>query len=296
MTGTASRSLYSCTTRLCSMTPACPLRSAGQRGWRPRTRVSRPRSVRRWSSSAHRAGDWFTRAMRSVAASSGDCTRPWSGDSPSLHARWSTHEVGNTDSARLRNAKDQLARTLDELRDLAAGLHPGVIERSGLPGALASLVARSPVQVELRVTEERVAEELSTAALLRLLGGAGEHHQVRQRLARGDLGHPAGRAAARRGHRRRGGRSGDRRRHGTVRSRRPRGDTRRNARARQSPGGRDVVCPLSCRSACRRPEYVRGSPARADRPAAMAPRPTRSRRLDPSAPAARVAASRRARE
>jgi signal transduction histidine kinase len=71
-------------------------------------------------------------------------------------------EAGN--SARLRIAKDQLARTLDELRELAAGLHPGVIERSGLPGALASLVARSPVQVELKVTDGRVAEELSTAA------------------------------------------------------------------------------------------------------------------------------------
>jgi signal transduction histidine kinase len=73
-------------------------------------------------------------------------------------------EVGNTDSARLRSAKDQLARTLDEVRDLAAGLHPGVIERSGLQGALASLVARSPVQVDLKVTDGRVTEELSTAA------------------------------------------------------------------------------------------------------------------------------------
>jgi signal transduction histidine kinase len=45
-----------------------------------------------------------------------------------------------------RNATDALA----ELRDLARGMHPAVLD-DGLPGAVASLAARSSVPVELSV-------------------------------------------------------------------------------------------------------------------------------------------------
>ena len=34
--------------------------------------------------------------------------------------------------ARMKNAEDQLARTLDELRSLAAGLHPVGLDEEGL--------------------------------------------------------------------------------------------------------------------------------------------------------------------
>ncbi len=204
-------------------------------------------------------------------------------------------EAGSAGTARLQSAKDQLARTLDELRELAAGLHPGVIERGGLPGALASLVARSPVQVELKVTDATGRRRARDGGLLRLLGGAGEHHQVRQRLEGRDPGHPARRAAAGRGRRRRCRRGRDRRRHGTVGSCRPRGDTRRDARARQPPGRRDSLV----RRAPARPAGiltpVRGSRALAGRRAAMGPRPMPRRRRGPSARSARVAASRQAR-
>ena len=51
----------------------------------------------------------------------------------------------------------QLAHTLTELRELAAGLHPG-------DGALARLAARSPVEVELDLPGERLPDEVATAA------------------------------------------------------------------------------------------------------------------------------------
>jgi signal transduction histidine kinase len=73
-------------------------------------------------------------------------------------------DADTTGAVRLRSAKEQLARTLDELRDLAAGLHPGGVDERGLAGALAALVARSPVPVDLTVPETSLADELATAA------------------------------------------------------------------------------------------------------------------------------------
>ena len=66
--------------------------------------------------------------------------------------------------AALQAAEEQIARTIAELRELAAGLHPGGLDKSGLSGALASLVARSPVPVAVSVPEARLPEELAIAA------------------------------------------------------------------------------------------------------------------------------------
>jgi signal transduction histidine kinase len=67
-------------------------------------------------------------------------------------------------SVRLRGAEEQLARTLDELRDLAAGLHPGGLHEAGLAATLSSLVARSPAPVQLSVPDGPLPEEIATAA------------------------------------------------------------------------------------------------------------------------------------
>jgi signal transduction histidine kinase len=67
-------------------------------------------------------------------------------------------------AGRIRGVEEQLSRTLDELRDLAAGLDPGGMAQGTLADALASLVARSPVPVELTVTSARLPEEIATAA------------------------------------------------------------------------------------------------------------------------------------
>jgi signal transduction histidine kinase len=64
----------------------------------------------------------------------------------------------------LERAEERLARVRDELGALAAGLHPGGLDKGGLPRALESLVARSPVPVELSVSAERLPEEIATAA------------------------------------------------------------------------------------------------------------------------------------
>jgi signal transduction histidine kinase len=75
-----------------------------------------------------------------------------------------TLERAHADDARLQGAEEQLTHTLNELRDLAAGLHPGGLDRTGLADALASLVVRSPVPVQLSVPDAPLPEEIATAA------------------------------------------------------------------------------------------------------------------------------------
>jgi signal transduction histidine kinase len=84
------------------------------------------------------------------------------------------------DEARLRSGLDraagELGNALDELRDLAHGLHPSVLTDEGFAGALEFLAERSPVPVALDVDDVRrsgtveatayyvVAEALANAA------------------------------------------------------------------------------------------------------------------------------------
>jgi PAS domain S-box-containing protein len=64
----------------------------------------------------------------------------------------------------LKSARDELARALDELRELARGLHPNVLTDRGLGPALESLVLRSPFPVEVDVPNERLAPAIEAAA------------------------------------------------------------------------------------------------------------------------------------
>jgi signal transduction histidine kinase len=59
--------------------------------------------------------------------------------------------LGDTTRERIVQAESQLARTLEELGELAQGLHPRVLVESGLAGALDAVVERVPVPVELSV-------------------------------------------------------------------------------------------------------------------------------------------------
>jgi signal transduction histidine kinase len=54
------------------------------------------------------------------------------------------------ESVRVERARDLLGQTLDDLRELAAGLHPREVTQ-GLVAALAALAARSPVPVDVDV-------------------------------------------------------------------------------------------------------------------------------------------------
>src|SRR5262249_56978468 len=71
---------------------------------------------------------------------------------------------GNTDP-RLDLAIDELASGLQEIRELASGLHPAVLSERGLSAALDALALPAPVPVELETAlDARLAERVEAAA------------------------------------------------------------------------------------------------------------------------------------
>jgi signal transduction histidine kinase len=66
---------------------------------------------------------------------------------------------------RLKRARSELAQSLDELRDIARGLHPAVVSGHGLAVALESLVAVMPFEVQLTTDGlPRLPEQVEVAA------------------------------------------------------------------------------------------------------------------------------------
>lgn len=62
-------------------------------------------------------------------------------------------------------AIDELAAGLQEIRELASGLHPTVLSERGLVAALEALALRAPVSVELQaVPSQRLPEQVEAAA------------------------------------------------------------------------------------------------------------------------------------
>ena len=62
-------------------------------------------------------------------------------------------------------AQDELQRGIDELRELARGIHPAVLTDRGLGPALQALVKRAPVPVEItELPEQRLASPVEAAA------------------------------------------------------------------------------------------------------------------------------------
>jgi PAS domain S-box-containing protein len=74
-----------------------------------------------------------------------------------------TQSDGEQARARVAEASDQLEQGLADLRELAQGIHPAILTDLGLRPALESLAARSPVPVELHVTETRPAPTVEAA-------------------------------------------------------------------------------------------------------------------------------------
>jgi PAS domain S-box-containing protein len=65
----------------------------------------------------------------------------------------------------LRGASEELARALEELRELARGIHPAVLTDRGLGAALELLAGRAPVPVEIaELPVERLPEPVEAAA------------------------------------------------------------------------------------------------------------------------------------
>ena len=68
-------------------------------------------------------------------------------------------------AAQLEHARREIDTSLDELREIAHGIHPAVVSGHGLAVALEQLAARAPVPVHLSVEiEGRLPEEVEVAA------------------------------------------------------------------------------------------------------------------------------------
>jgi signal transduction histidine kinase len=64
----------------------------------------------------------------------------------------------------LGEAEHELRRALDELRELARGIHPAILTDQGLGPALRSLAERSAIPVTIAVPDERLEERIEAAA------------------------------------------------------------------------------------------------------------------------------------
>jgi signal transduction histidine kinase len=72
--------------------------------------------------------------------------------------------LGEPETTLLRAASDELALALDELRELARGLHPAILADRGLAPALETLASRAPLPVSVEgVPDTRLAEPLEAA-------------------------------------------------------------------------------------------------------------------------------------
>lgn len=85
----------------------------------------------------------------------------------SLTLRLAQSKLGDDAAARalLESASSELALALEELRELARGIHPAILSDRGLAAALDALATRAPVRVELRdVCKERLPPQVEAAA------------------------------------------------------------------------------------------------------------------------------------
>jgi signal transduction histidine kinase len=64
----------------------------------------------------------------------------------------------------LTQAAEELSQALEELRELARGIHPAILSDRGLGPALEALAARSPLVIDMELVEERLPEPVEAAA------------------------------------------------------------------------------------------------------------------------------------
>jgi PAS domain S-box-containing protein len=64
----------------------------------------------------------------------------------------------------LEASRQELAAALDELRELARGIHPAILTDRGLPAALEALASRSPIPVEIETPDEALPQPVEAAA------------------------------------------------------------------------------------------------------------------------------------
>ena len=64
----------------------------------------------------------------------------------------------------LAAARGELTHALEDLRELARGIHPAILTDRGLEPAIEALVARTPVPVELEVSSEPLPAAVEAAS------------------------------------------------------------------------------------------------------------------------------------
>ncbi|HJU47823.1 MAG TPA: PAS domain S-box protein, partial [Gaiellaceae bacterium] len=64
----------------------------------------------------------------------------------------------------LGRAREELTHALEELRELARGIHPAVLTERGLNAALEALVTRAPLPVQLELADDRLPPPVEAAA------------------------------------------------------------------------------------------------------------------------------------
>jgi signal transduction histidine kinase len=83
----------------------------------------------------------------------------------SLNLRLAARSCGDDGREALERAGEELAQALEELRELARGIHPAVLSDRGLEPALEALAARTPMPVQIAVAlDERLPEPVEAAA------------------------------------------------------------------------------------------------------------------------------------
>jgi signal transduction histidine kinase len=73
-------------------------------------------------------------------------------------------EPGSEAAALVDEVETELAQALQELRELARGIHPAVLTEQGLPAAVRALGERAPVPVQIAVANEPLPPAVETAA------------------------------------------------------------------------------------------------------------------------------------
>jgi signal transduction histidine kinase len=83
----------------------------------------------------------------------------------SLTLRMAQNALGDDPrAAMLARASEEAQLTLQDLRELARGIHPAVLSERGLAAALEAVASRSPVPVELDVADERLPAPVEATA------------------------------------------------------------------------------------------------------------------------------------
>jgi DNA-binding NarL/FixJ family response regulator len=161
-----------------------------------------------------------------------------------LELRIAQRQVGDADpelEGVLGRAVAELQVAVEELRELARGVHPAVLTEEGLAGALESLAVRTPVPVRVDAPDDRLPRRARGRGVLRRVRGDRERRQARAGDRDPCLGTAPQREAPDRGRgRRRRRRARERVGLRPPRPRRPRRGAWRDAPDRERAGRRDA--------------------------------------------------------